>query len=208
MIQSKEIKLQTRLFSCKIDESNRFSDLCTIITHPHPLYGGNYFNNVVVGVSNELAKKGISCATFNFRGVESSTGEFDNGVGEQEDLILVSNFLLDDYENNKFKKIFICGYSFGAIVALAAIDRIKNKIGACYISYPFGNKKINYNLNIPTFFINGNKDSIAHHSSLLKEIKTFTGNKIYHIIENADHFYRGFEELLGQKIFTFINDNF
>ena len=43
-----------------------------VITHPHPLYGGNMHNNVVMTITRAYQKLGYTTLRFNFRGVGSS----------------------------------------------------------------------------------------------------------------------------------------
>ena len=57
-----------------------------VISHPHPLYGGSMHNNVVQAVAQAYREQGYSTLRFNFRGVEKSEGDFDNGNGEKEDV--------------------------------------------------------------------------------------------------------------------------
>ena len=57
-----------------------------VITHPHPLYGGNMRNNVVMAISQTYQKLGYSTLRFNFRGVGRSRGSYGDGISEQEDV--------------------------------------------------------------------------------------------------------------------------
>jgi len=57
-----------------------------VITHPHPLYGGDMHNNVVDTVSYAYQKNGYTTLRFNFRGVGGSQGSYSDGIGEQEDV--------------------------------------------------------------------------------------------------------------------------
>src|SRR5215510_5593361 len=56
-----------------------------LVLHPHPLYGGTMHNKVVYRVAKSLEAAGIVTLRFNFRGVEGSSGGYDEGDGEAED---------------------------------------------------------------------------------------------------------------------------
>ena len=90
-----------------------------VISHPHSLMGGDMWNPVVVTVAQALFASGISTLRFNFRGVGGSGGSFDEGRGEQEDLLSAIAFL----EDRGLKEILPAGYSFGAWVTAGVLGR-------------------------------------------------------------------------------------
>ena len=90
-----------------------------VISHPHSLMGGDMWNPVVETVTQALFGVGISTLRFNFRGVGESGGTFDEGRGEQEDLLAALAFL----EDRGLKEILPAGYSFGAWVTAGVIGR-------------------------------------------------------------------------------------
>ena len=51
---------------------------CVILCHPHPLYGGNMYNDIIINIAQNLYQLGIASLLFNFRGVGNSQGSFDN----------------------------------------------------------------------------------------------------------------------------------
>ncbi|HUJ68655.1 MAG TPA: hypothetical protein VLW86_03985, partial [Syntrophorhabdales bacterium] len=65
----------------------------SVICHPHPLYGGSMWNDVVEAMEEGFSKAGFSTLRFNFRGVGGSTGRYDDGKGETEDLVAACRFL-------------------------------------------------------------------------------------------------------------------
>lgn len=92
-----------------------------VISHPHPLMGGNMDNPVVEILSETLLNHGISTLRFNFRGVGKSTGSFDNGRGEQEDILAAISYM----EGQGIQEIMPVGYSFGAWVSAGILNKIK-----------------------------------------------------------------------------------
>ena len=90
-----------------------------VISHPHSLMGGDMWNPVVETVAQALFASGISTLRFNFRGAGGSGGRFDEGRGEQEDLLSAIAFL----EDRGLKEILPAGYSFGAWVTAGVLGR-------------------------------------------------------------------------------------
>ena len=64
-----------------------------VICHPHPLYGGSMDNNVVDSLEEALVRVSLISFKFNFRGVGGSQGQFDRGIGEQEDVDAAFSFV-------------------------------------------------------------------------------------------------------------------
>lgn len=95
-----------------------------IITHPHPLYGGDMRNAVVETISKAYQNKGWSTLRFNFRGVGNSEGHFDSGIGEQEDLGAAMAFL----KGKGIGDMEIAGYSFGAWVLVLHARRTTDHV--------------------------------------------------------------------------------
>ena len=91
------------------------------ICHPHPLYGGNLDNKVVITLARTLSGLGVPTLRFNFRGVGASAGSFTSGIGETEDLLAVIRYIHTLYPN---RALWLAGFSFGAYVALRAAQSI------------------------------------------------------------------------------------
>lgn len=89
-----------------------------VITHPHPLYGGDMANPVVESLVRSFNRKNISTLRFNFRGVRGSEGVHDGGSGEQEDTLAAVRFLLEQGMDS----VLIAGYSFGSWVVANIAD--------------------------------------------------------------------------------------
>ena len=97
-----------------------------VLAHPHPQQGGNMRSIVPGTLFAELPRSGIAALRFNFRGVGESEGAYDNGRGEQRDVIAAVDRL-----ESLGVPIILAGWSFGADVSLAVgDDRIRGWFAA------------------------------------------------------------------------------
>ncbi|GAA4363075.1 alpha/beta hydrolase [Kangiella marina] len=92
------------------DERNAVAVCC----HPHPVHGGAMTNKVIHTVSRTLASLGIPSIRFNFRGVGASEGSYDEGEGEQQDLLKVIEWAQKEYPG---RPLWLAGFSFGSWIA-------------------------------------------------------------------------------------------
>jgi uncharacterized protein len=85
-----------------------------VICHPHPLHGGTMQNKVVTTLERTFLELGLAAVRFNFRGVGASSGQYDEGVGEGEDLAAVVTWAREQWPGYA---IWLAGFSFGAFVS-------------------------------------------------------------------------------------------
>ena len=171
------------------------------VCHPHPLYGGDMNNSVVVAVCQALAEAGIASLRFNYRGVGRSEGTYGDGLGERADAAAALAYLrrLADVEQDK---VGIVGYSFGATVALTAAD--ERVAAAAAISIPsFGQDVPSLALRCPTLLISGEQDEIAPAASLATLARTIGPQCQMSVVPGADHFWWGHEEELAERVAQF-----
>ncbi len=90
-----------------------------VLTHPHPLYGGDRFNPVIDALFHALPDAGFTTIRFDFRGVNNSSGSHDDGDSERLDVVAALE-LLDLVDPDS--PVWLVGYSFGAFVALNVLD--------------------------------------------------------------------------------------
>jgi len=93
--------------------------------HPHSLHGGTMTNKVVHTVSRSIAGLGIPSIRFNFRGVGESAGEYDEGKGEQDDLMAIVDWMKHEYPN---AKLLLSGFSFGSFVSAFAANKFEPEL--------------------------------------------------------------------------------
>ncbi len=165
-----------------------------VITHPHPLYGGNMDNNVVEAIDRVYRQNGYTSLRFNFRGVGNSQGIHGNGIGEQADVHAAVSYLAD----LGIEQIDLAGYSFGAWVnALSKITEpsLANMI---MVSPPlafidFGAVS---DLNCLRLIVTGSRDDIAPPDLIEKCYGGWNSEAQFEVISGADHFYVGYTDKL------------
>ncbi|MDB5866034.1 MAG: alpha/beta hydrolase, partial [Betaproteobacteria bacterium] len=81
-----------------------------LIAHPNPVQGGTKDNKVVTTLAKAFFNLGYVAVRPNFRGVGSSAGVHDQGIGETEDLLAVAAYLRSRYDDPAF---ILAGFSFG-----------------------------------------------------------------------------------------------
>jgi hypothetical protein len=89
-----------------------------IIAHPHPLFGGSMDNKVVQTLARAFVQCGWRALRFNFRGVGSSEGQYDEGRGETDDLLAVVQ------QCAPTGALALAGFSFGSYVVSHAVQRL------------------------------------------------------------------------------------
>jgi uncharacterized protein len=91
-----------------------------VLCHPHPQYGGTMRSIVIGALFAALPPAGVSCLRFNFRGVEGSTGSWDEGRSEQADARAAVTMLASELAPGT--PLVLTGWSFGADMALSVLD--------------------------------------------------------------------------------------
>jgi alpha/beta superfamily hydrolase len=87
-----------------------------VVCHPHPLFGGTMHTKAVYRTAQALNEVGLVALRFNFRGVGSSTGSYDEGVGERDDARAAIDWLMERYPGTP---LVVGGFSFGSMVGLS-----------------------------------------------------------------------------------------
>ena len=195
-IQAGEMKIEGRL-------DNAPREKAAIVTHPHPLSGGDMNNNVVEAMVQAYGEKGYTTLRFNFRGVGQSGGSFDEGIGEQEDVKAVLAYLSELGKSC----IDLAGYSFGAWVnalGLKVFEDVKRVIMVSppvnFIDFSF----LDYNAKIQ-LVIAGSKDDIAPPGMIESMLPEWNPEVQYKIIQGADHFYWGKSDEIKKIIQDFLD---
>ena len=180
-----------------------------VVCHPHPQYGGDLNNNVVVEITRALLAADLAVLRFNFRGVGASTGSYGGGVGERDDALAAVRYLL----SNGFASIpavGLAGYSFGGGVALAAALQAE-KLSALAVVSALGDVSggTSYaGLTMPKLIVTGDLDSYATAEGLDGFRVLLPDPVETRVYPRTDHFWWGSEEEMANQVANFFTRAF
>ena len=160
---------------------------------------------VVFQSAKALARIGCEVLRFNFRGVGSSAGAWDNGRGEMDDYRAAVEFMAARHPD---LSIWAAGFSFGSYVA-GTVGADDNRVCALIAiappvdRYEFASVKLSRK---PKFIIHGERDEIVsirmvrHFYAQLQEPKELIE------IDGADHLFDGHTSEVGDALADLLED--
>jgi uncharacterized protein len=170
-----------------------------VVTHPHPLYGGDMHNSVVSLVADAYTQAGWTVLRFNFRGTGKSKGHFEDGIGEQKDVRAAIDFLTGQGYGN----IDLAGYSFGAwVLAQWARSHAAHCHRIVMIAPPVAFVDFNPVAPIPGLrhVITGSLDDLAPPDRIQSALPRWQPEAKLSVIQGADHSFWGHFQDLRQKV--------
>jgi alpha/beta superfamily hydrolase len=183
------------------------SRAAVVFAHPHPQQRGTMHTKAVFQGAKGLTRIGCAVLRFNFRGVGSSAGSFDEGAGESEDF----RAALDDmHARYPALPLWAAGFSFGAWVALeagAADARVSALIGnappVSLEGYAFPHVLAS---TTPKFYVQGERDEICP----LRDMRALYGRllepKELVVIDRASHLFEGQTTEIGDALEDLLGD--
>jgi len=175
-----------------------------VVTHPHPLYGGDMENPVVEAIVRAYQEAGYTTLRFNFRGVGESAGRYADGVGEREDVRGAVTYLTQ----RGIKKVELSGYSFGTYVNIQAYQEGLSVASMTMVSPPVAFMDFHKSFFIPClkWVVTGSRDEIAPPQSVVSYTSFWQPAARCEVIAGADHFYTGYIRELKETLARLIKD--
>lgn len=174
------------------------------VCHPHPLYGGSMDNNVVYSVCLALTERDIAALRFNFRGAGGSQGTYASGEGEAEDAAAALSYIASQPHVDQ-ARLGLCGYSFGAGVALKAATHNAALKALALVSLPLEGVGVEVLRDFPgaRLLVSGDADPYSPGGRLEDLLQGLPGVVEWEAVAGADHFWWGYEGVLGSRIARF-----
>ena len=170
-----------------------------LVCHPHPLGGGTLHNKVVYHVMKVLNDPewgfALPVLRFNFRGTGLSQGTHD-GKAEAGDVATAIDWLENEYK----LPLLVCGFSFGAAMALkaccgtdSAVSHNVRALAALGLPTEAAGRGYSYpflaGCTLPKLFLSGDHDQFAPAEQLARVVACASEPKQLVLIPGADHFF-------------------
>lgn len=155
-----------------------------LIAHPHPLFGGTMDNKVAQTLAKSFLELGYLSVRFNFRGVGTSSGTYDEGIGETEDALALLEFLKKREGN---LPLALAGFSFGGFVQAKVANRIEAEKIA--LIAPAVGKYDVPEVKQDLLLIHGEEDEVIPLSDLFEWARP-QGHAVT-VLPGASHFFHG-----------------
>ena len=176
-----------------------------VLAHPDPQQGGSLHSKVVYAAAKALAGIGCAVLRFNFRGVGSSEGAWDDGRGERDDFRAALDFMSARYPASE---LWAAGYSFGSWIAttegvvdprVSLLVAIAPPIGL----YDFGPLKTSAK---PKFIVHGEADELTPLKAMYEFYGQLPEPRELAVIDAADHVFDGRVSEVGEALDDLLGD--
>jgi uncharacterized protein len=165
-----------------------------VICHPHPRHGGSKDHPLLWAIRNELAHRGFAVLAFNFRGTMGSGGTYGGGRDEVRDVRAAVGRVREAAPG----ATFVCGWSFGANVALREALDDERVAGLALIGLPLrpgdlpmpalpGAAELRL-LRRPVTFLAGEADTFCPSEDLRAYARALPEAEVV-VLEGTDHFF-------------------
>ena len=173
-----------------------------VMCHPHPLHGGTMHTKAVYRAAQGFNDAGLVALRFNFRGVGTSTGSHDEGVGEQDDVRAALDWMEAEYP---LLPLVAGGFSFGSKVGLlvgVADDRVSGLLGVGLPvglddTYDFGYLA---GAGKPLLVVQGEEDEFGSGRRVATTLAPLGSHITLVRVPDADHFFTGRHDQLRAAI--------
>ena len=164
-----------------------------LIAHPNPVQGGTKDNKVVTTLARAFNGLGYVAVRPNFRGVGTSTGTHDSGIGETDDLLTVAGYAQKRYNN---QILILAGFSFGSFVQTRLAKRVSCE--RMVLIGPAVNRFAAETVPENTLVIHGELDDVVPLGAVFDWARP--QNLPIVVVPGGEHFFHGRLHLLAQII--------
>lgn len=183
----------------RLPDQEGASQMVAVVCHPHPVYGGTMHNKTVFRLAQALNAVGMPALRFNFRGVGESTGTYDEGEGEQDDVRAALDFLEGQFPD---APLCVAGFSFGSWVGLrvgCADERVRQLVGAGVPTRLLSTQALAQCAR-PKLIVQGELDQYGPQGDLLPWFETIPEPKHLEVVAGSDHYFTNHLDALSDAV--------
>lgn len=161
-----------------------------VVCHPHPLFGGTMHTKAVYRAAQALNEAGLVALRFNFRGVGASTGSYEEGIGEQGDVVAALDWLEERYPD---LPLVAGGFSFGSMVSLSVGVRDERVDGLLGMGLPV--TRLDYDFSFlgettkPLLVVQGENDEFGSGAEVERVLAKLGSHITLVRVPGADHYF-------------------
>jgi uncharacterized protein len=183
----------------RLPDEEGASQMVAVVCHPHPIYGGTMHNKTVFRLAQALNAVGMPTLRFNFRGVGESTGTYDEGEGEQDDVRAALDYIQGQFPD---APLCVAGFSFGSWVGLrvgCADERVNQLVGAGVPTRLLSVEALAQCAK-PKLIVQGELDQYGPQGDLLPWFKSIPEPKHLEVVAGSDHFFTDHLDALSEAV--------
>lgn len=179
-----------------------------VLCHPHPRHGGSKDHPLLWAIRGDLVARGFIVLSFNFRGVLGSGGTFGAGRTEVRDVAAAVERVRAEAEG----PTLVCGWSFGAMVALHEAIADPGVAALALVGLPLGDHGLDLpglpadaelrGFRRPVLLLSGQGDQFSPRPDLEAVARRLPAAEVV-IVPGTDHFFWRREEEAAEAIGAF-----
>ena len=171
-----------------------------VVAHPLPTMGGTMDNKVVTTLAKTFVELGCVALRFNFRGTGASSGEFDSGNGEMEDVLAIVRYAKLQYGD---LPLILSGFSFGAYVQARVAQHLHPHPHRLVLIAPAVGRFAMPPVRHDTLLVHGEMDEVVPLTDVLQWARPFHLPIV--VLPEAGHFFHGRLNQLKQVVLHAFN---
>ncbi len=170
-----------------------------VICHPHPAYGGTRQSHVVQAIAHAVVAQRMAALVFDFRGAGESAGQSEAGPAEWTDAARALDHL--EEELGPGRALALCGYSFGAWVALN-VGAMDPRVRAVAAVAP-GIRNPDDMGDRPVLVVHPEHDHITPVEDVAEWLGAAGGGQLA-VVHGADHYLQAEADDVARQVAAFI----
>lgn len=169
------------------------ADRAVVACPPHPQYGGDRRDARLRSIDAALERHDIACLRIDY-------GQWASGRGEQADAVAATEWL-----GERFESVGLCGYSFGAAVAIRAPAEVAATVAVAPPAGLIGTDDVVTALeevSCPLLVCYGERDDTVDWQPVVERAREL---EVETIEFASGHFFGGCERELADEVATFLD---